>query len=96
MRICEFGDCNEKAVKVYKGYFKYHFCYNHYRVVYDYFCEFIHTIHHWRCADCGEELPLFVHHKVFKSQGGRNIIEHVESLCLVCHNKAHGIKMIKY
>ena len=53
-----------------------------------------------RCGDCGEEskLPLYplqVHHK--KIGADREEIKSVEdgvALCIVCHSKAHGIKVV--
>jgi len=96
VKICEFGGCNAKAKKKYNGYFKYHLCPKHYNIIYRYFCEYIYNLNDGICAECGSNQNLQVHHKVFRSQGGRNTVENCVLLCQVCHSKAHGIKMITY
>jgi 5-methylcytosine-specific restriction endonuclease McrA len=48
------------------------------------------------CSVCGN-LPDFrglqVHHKIFRSKGGKNNINNLELICGDCHDKKHGIKV---
>jgi len=53
-----------------------------------------------RCEECGApplhpEYPLTVHHKKKQSQGGKlEKKEDGEALCIKCHNKTEGIKVV--
>ena len=41
------------------------------------------------CSKCGV-FGVHRHHKTFRSQGGKTTMENIESLCRMCHQKAHG------
>ncbi len=48
----------------------------------------------WRCARCGERLPLSGHHKVFRSRwrramGPLDTVENIEGLCARDHETEH-------
>lgn len=42
-----------------------------------------------RCARCGATSPLHVHHRIRRSQGGRNDSSNLVTLCEPCHTWAH-------
>ena len=46
---------------------------------------------------CKTEFPLdkAPHHKILKSQGGSDTAENLITLCMQCHSKAHGIKLVR-
>lgn len=41
-----------------------------------------------RCVRCGSDKKLHVHHKTYKSIGAE-LMEHLETLCQVCHRRHH-------
>jgi 5-methylcytosine-specific restriction endonuclease McrA len=41
------------------------------------------------CEVCGV-IATDIHHILYKSQGGKDIIENLIGLCRECHNKAHA------
>jgi 5-methylcytosine-specific restriction endonuclease McrA len=43
-----------------------------------------------RCARCGSSRELHVHHRVIRSQGGRDYAENLITLCAECHRWVHG------
>jgi 5-methylcytosine-specific restriction endonuclease McrA len=49
------------------------------------------------CECCGE-LPdwrgLSVHHKIYRSQGGKSDLDNCEMLCGKCHSARHGINEV--
>ena len=44
-----------------------------------------------QCEQCGA-VAVDIHHKIFKSQGGKDNIENLAALCRGCHVKAHNDK----
>ena len=48
------------------------------------------TVADWLpCESCGTT-AVDIHHILFKSQGGKDVIENLVSLCRDCHNKCHN------
>ena len=49
----------------------------------------------WTCQgqQCTKQFPLdsAPHHIIFKSQGGSDVEDNLEALCMKCHSKKHGI-----
>ena len=88
--ICENPGCSNKGKMKYRGYFTYLLCVKCYFEWYHAFCEWIHELNHWRCIECGRKKGLFVHHKIFRSQGGKHIKENCDSLCGDCHKPFHN------
>jgi len=43
------------------------------------------------CENCGS-IAVDIHHLIFKSQLGKDIISNLMALCRECHNKAHASK----
>ena len=43
----------------------------------------------FRCQECGRYTLAPPHHIVFRSQGGSDILENMETLCNKCHEKKH-------
>jgi hypothetical protein len=43
-----------------------------------------------RCARCGSSGQLHVHHRVRRSQGGRDDSSNLITLCSACHNWVHA------
>lgn len=43
------------------------------------------------CDRCEVRVGVHVHHRVFRSQGGSDVDENLEWLCMACHNEAHGL-----
>jgi 5-methylcytosine-specific restriction endonuclease McrA len=41
------------------------------------------------CEYCSSP-AIDIHHLIFKSQGGKDVIENLIALCRDCHNKAHN------
>ena len=54
----------------------------------------------WRCQgeNCpgGTPLDRSPHHIILKSQGGSDTEENLITLCIYCHNKKHGIKVVGF
>jgi 5-methylcytosine-specific restriction endonuclease McrA len=46
----------------------------------------------WRCQDCGVMSNLEIHHKQFRSHGGRDCEENLITLCPACHAAVHRPK----
>jgi len=44
------------------------------------------------CVKCGTfvEPGTIPHHIIFRSQGGSDTLDNLQTLCLVCHGWAHG------
>ena len=45
---------------------------------------------HWKCRCCGRRDGLHVHHIVYRSQGGLDVMENLIALCHQCHDKVHN------
>lgn len=48
-----------------------------------------------KCAVCGgtgDWRGFSLHHKIFRSHGGKSTEENCEIICAVCHSLKHGIK----
>ena len=43
-----------------------------------------------KCADCGATGYLEIHHNMPVAQGGKNDMENLVAVCMVCHVKRHG------
>jgi 5-methylcytosine-specific restriction endonuclease McrA len=43
-----------------------------------------------RCSRCGEGGSLHVHHRIRRSQGGRDVAPNMISLCPGCHKWVHA------
>jgi len=43
-----------------------------------------------RCEECGKLANLDRHHKIHRSQGGKDTPDNIAYLCRICHMKAHG------
>ena len=43
----------------------------------------------WRCQLCGSMQQLEVHHRVFRSHGGKDAEENLVTLCHSCHSALH-------
>ena len=43
----------------------------------------------WRCARCGSATELHVHHRILRSQGGRDTFDNQVTLCAACHEWVH-------
>ena len=43
----------------------------------------------WRCERCGAPRNLQCHHKIYRSQGGRDDVSNGEVLCERCHSQEH-------
>lgn len=43
-----------------------------------------------RCSRCGKGGPLHVHHRVRRSQGGRDAAPNLITLCEACHRWVHA------
>lgn len=41
------------------------------------------------CEHCSSP-AIDIHHLLFKSQGGKDVIENLIALCRYCHNRAHA------
>ena len=41
------------------------------------------------CLGCGGT-SIDIHHLIFKSQGGKDVIENLAAVCRECHIKAHS------
>ena len=51
--------------------------------------------HGHKCMECGKyNVGLSLHHIIFKSRGGKSEIDNVENLCISCHSRKHGIKVV--
>ena len=46
-----------------------------------------------RCARCGATSPLHVHHRIRRSQGGKDEAPNLITLCDPCHRWVHGNPM---
>ena len=44
----------------------------------------------WRCQKCGSLENLQVHHKIKRSQQGRDALVNLVTLCAYCHMAEHG------
>jgi len=44
----------------------------------------------WRCQLCGSMQQLEVHHRVFRSHGGKDAEENLVTLCHSCHSALHN------
>jgi 5-methylcytosine-specific restriction endonuclease McrA len=44
----------------------------------------------WRCQKCGALQNLQVHHKMRRSQQGRDALANLVTLCAYCHMEEHG------
>jgi len=41
------------------------------------------------CENCRSKIASEIHHILFKSQRGKDVIENLIALCKRCHNRAH-------
>ena len=48
------------------------------------------ALHGNRCAHCGQHLDLHVHHVIFRSQGGSNVLKNLAPTCHGCHQALHA------
>jgi 5-methylcytosine-specific restriction endonuclease McrA len=48
----------------------------------------------YRCIECGQPATGGTHHAKFRSAGGGHAGENLRPLCLTCHGREHGIKVI--
>jgi 5-methylcytosine-specific restriction endonuclease McrA len=46
-----------------------------------------------KCADCGRLHGLEIHHLLSVKNGGRNGIDNLVLVCMLCHQKRHGNKV---
>ena len=46
-----------------------------------------------RCEECGKFANLDRHHKIHRSQGGKDTPDNIVYLCRICHMKAHGTRI---
>lgn len=42
-----------------------------------------------QCVKCGSDEELHIHHKIPLSEGGEDVLDNVETLCIDCHIDAH-------
>jgi len=50
-----------------------------------------------RCEQCGRRISwarFHLHHKRKRSQGGSDSEENCTALCLVCHGREHGLRIV--
>ena len=45
--------------------------------------------HGWRCARCRGARRLQIHHRKYRSHGGRHQIDNLEPVCWDCHKMIH-------
>lgn len=43
----------------------------------------------YRCAECGSEDNIQIHHIIYRSKGGADTIDNLKCLCAECHYKKH-------
>ncbi len=43
----------------------------------------------WRCTECKSRNNLQAHHIIFRSQGGKDSLENMKTLCHICHENKH-------
>lgn len=56
--------------------------------------DFIRTHGYPFCEKCGRSnCSMSIHHRVFKSRGGKNNDSNFILLCAVCHGAEHGIRV---
>lgn len=48
----------------------------------------------YTCQSCGVFTQNDPHHIIFRSQGGSDTEENLITLCVRCHAKAHGVKLV--
>lgn len=48
------------------------------------------------CALCGETRNLHIHHVLFRSHGGDDVLENLCCLCLTCHDAIHARKRMTW
>ena len=48
------------------------------------------------CEICGHAPAVHRHHRLRRSQGGRNILEHLLHLCDFCHRMVHANPVLAY
>jgi 5-methylcytosine-specific restriction endonuclease McrA len=48
-----------------------------------------------RCVNCSRHVEpgTIPHHILFKSQGGGDEMDNLQTLCQICHGRAHGINI---
>jgi 5-methylcytosine-specific restriction endonuclease McrA len=55
--------------------------------------EEVHTADDWHCRFCNtRSRPLRAHHIIYRSEGGRHLLENLVSLCDECHGVVHSNK----
>jgi hypothetical protein len=42
------------------------------------------------CVECGSCVGLHIHHRVYKSQGGKDVLPNLVRLCWKCHDELHN------
>ncbi len=47
------------------------------------------------CEQCHRWGELHKHHKVFRSHQGTDDESNIEKLCIFCHERIHGIKVVE-
>lgn len=47
---------------------------------------------HYQCALCDSPRGIQIHHVMKRSQGGSNSPHNLITLCMYCHNVAHGTR----
>jgi hypothetical protein len=46
------------------------------------------------CERCRRTAGVHAHHRIFRSQGGDDVVGNLEWLCGECHDQAHGIRSV--
>jgi 5-methylcytosine-specific restriction endonuclease McrA len=47
------------------------------------------------CENCGTWGPYQLHHRIKRSQGGKDTEANLQRLCVYCHQEAHGIRVMR-